>query len=218
MEVKNKVDYESDYHVHRHPDHFDEEYYNARAEIALEKFYKGIELKSKLLDFGCGLGQNILLHPNAEGYDISKFSIDFCLSKGIKATTDLASIPNNHYDYVFSSHVLEHHPNPKEMLADMKSKLKEDGVLLLVIPYERHGKAKFELDLNQHLFCWNFQTINNLLISSGFEILSNNYIYGAGYQKLLPLHKLNKNLYWHATNLLSVIFGIKELMITARKL
>lgn len=217
MQVKKEVNYESDYHVNRHPDHFNEVYYNARAKIALKKFFSTIDLDAKLLDFGCGLGQNILFHPNAEGYDISKFSTDFCLSKNIKATTDLEKIPNAHYDYVFSSHVLEHHPNPKEMILNMKSKLKDGGQLILVIPYEKHGKAKFEFDLNQHLFCWNFQAINNLLLSCGFEIKANKYIRGAGYQKLLKINEYSSNLYWHSTNLVSRLFGIKEMMITASK-
>jgi hypothetical protein len=85
------------------------------------------------------------------------------------------------------------------------------------LPYEKHGKAKFELDLNQHLYMWNFQTINNLLLLSGFEIRSNKYVRGAGYNRLLPLAKINFGLYRRATNALSRIMGIKEMMIEAIK-
>ncbi|MBL0133986.1 MAG: methyltransferase domain-containing protein [Chitinophagaceae bacterium] len=51
----------------------------------------------------------------------------------IKATTDLASIPNEAFDIVFSAHVLEHHPHPKTMIEDIYSKLKK-GERILVIP------------------------------------------------------------------------------------
>jgi hypothetical protein len=104
------------------------------------------------------------------------------------------------------------------MIEDMRAKLKTGKKLIMVIPHEHHGKAQFKLDLNQHLYAWNFQTINNLLLISGFEILENRYLRGAGYNKLLPLAKINFNLYRHATNILSVLTGIKELMVVARKL
>jgi SAM-dependent methyltransferase len=151
------------------------------------------------------------------GVDISKFGVDFCKSKGINATNDLDSIPNESFDVLFSSHVLEHHPHPKTMLEDIHSKLKKGSDLILVIPYERHCKGKFELDLNQHLYMWNFQNINNLLLLSGFTIKSNKYVRGAGYNKLLPLAKINFGLYQFATNALSRLMGIKEIMVVATK-
>lgn len=214
-----EIDYEENYHKERHPDHIRKDYYEARARIALKKFFAGIDLNnSNILDYGCGLGQNILFLPNARGYDISQFGVNFCREKGIHATTNLSEYPDESFDYVFSSHVLEHHPHPKTMIEEMRSKLKPGKDLLLVIPYETHGKAKFELDLNQHLYMWNFQNINNLLISSGFRIKENKYVRGAGYQKLLFLTKINFGLYRFATNLLSRLSGIKEIMVVATKI
>ena len=214
---RSKVDYEEWYHTERHSTHFQDDYYNARAEIALKKFFSGININSKILDFGCGLGQNIYKLPNARGYDISEFGIEFCRRKGIDATSNLSEIPDEAFDVVFSSHVLEHHPHPKNMLENMFQKVKKGGTMILVIPHERHGKAQFNFDLNQHLYTWNFQAINNLLLMTGFEIVKNKYIRGAGYHKLLPLAKLNFNLNRAATNSLSRMAGIKEMMIVARK-
>lgn len=217
IEEKNVLDYESGYHETRHPNHSNDEYYNARAKIALNKFFGDIDIKKRILDYGCGLGQNIFYLPNAVGYDISEYGVEQCRNKGINATTKLEEIPDKEFDYVFSSHVLEHHPHPKEMIGEMREKLKPGNDLLLVIPFERHGKAKFELDLNQHLHNWNFQNINNLLITCGFEIQQNKYLYGAGYNRLLPLSRLSFGLYRFATHLISRVFGIKEMMIVAKK-
>ena len=214
---QSTVDYESWYHSTRHNNHFNDEYYNARAKIAVKKFFSDVDINSKILDFGCGLGQNIYYLPNAQGYDISKFGIEFCNKKGIKATNNLDAVPDEAFDIVFSAHVLEHHPHPKTMLEDIMSKMKPGGKLLLVIPFERHGMGKKEFDLNQHLYIWNFQAINNLLLTAGFEVLENKYIRGAGYNRLLPLAKMNFGLYRTATNLLSRISGIKEMMVVARK-
>lgn len=212
-----KLDYEAWYHSTRHQNHFNEAYYNARSKIALKKFFSGVDKNASLLDFGCGLGQNIYYRPNSTGYDISEFGVEFCRKKGIKATTHLDDIPNETFDFVFSAHVLEHHPHPKAMLEDIYSKLKKGKTLILVIPFERHGKGKFQYDLNQHLHTWNFQAINNLLLTVGFEIRENKYIRGAGYFRLLPLARLNFGLYRFATNFLSRVVGIKEMMIVARK-
>lgn len=214
---RDHVDYEEWYHTERHATHFNDDYYNARAEIAVKKFFSGVDINSKILDFGCGLGQNIYKLPNARGYDISEFGVEFCRRKGINATNNLDEIPNEGFDIVFSSHVLEHHPHPKTMLEQMFSKLRKGGTCILVIPHERHGKAQFTYDLNQHLFTWNFQAINNLMLMTGFEILENKYIRGAGYNRLLPLAKTNFGLYRFATNALSHLAGIKEMMVIARK-
>lgn len=217
LKKSQHLDYEEWYHAQRHSTHFNEDYYNARAKIALTKFFDGFDKNLRVLDFGCGLGQNILYLPNAMGYDISSYGIEFCRKKGIIATNDLSQIPDEGFDIVLSTHVLEHHPHPKTMLEEIFTKLKKGGKLILVIPYERHGKAKFELDLNQHLFMWNFQNINNLLLVNGFTIEKNKYIFGAGYNKLLPLAKKNFNMYRSATNLLSKLSGIKEIMVVASK-
>jgi SAM-dependent methyltransferase len=216
-EQHTSLDYEAWYHSTRHSNHFNQDYYNARAKIAVNKFFSGIDKESNILDFGCGLGQNIYYLPNAKGYDISNFGIEFCRKKGINATTNLEDLADDSFDVVFSAHVLEHHPHPKTMLEEMYQKLKPGQTMILVIPFERHGKGKFEYDLNQHLFTWNFQAINNLLLTVGFKIQENKYVHGAGYYRLLPLAKLNFGLYRFATNLISRLCGIKEMMIVARK-
>jgi len=103
------------------------------------------------------------------------------------------------------------------MLEDIFTKLKNGKKLILVIPHERHGRAEFKYDLNQHLFTWNFQAINNLLMSVGFEIKENRYVTGAGYFRLLPFLKINFGVYRFATNFVSRLMGIKEMMIVATK-
>lgn len=217
QEVSKVLDYEEGYHSKRHAGHYNEEYYQARARIAVDKFFKGVPKQARLLDYGCGLGQNIIHYPNAVGFDISQYGLDFCRIKGLNVTNDLDALDNESFDYVFSSHVLEHHPYPKRMIEEMKEKLKPGCNLILVIPFERHAKAGFELDLNQHLYMWNFRTINNLLLTSGFEILENRYLRGAGYEKFLLLNRWSYGLYRRMTILTSHLFGIKEIMVVAKK-
>ncbi|MEO1053266.1 MAG: class I SAM-dependent methyltransferase [Bacteroidota bacterium] len=213
-----EVDYEKGYHAERHPNHINPQYFEARADIALTKFFKGVDLNQKILDYGCGMGQNIYKVPGAVGYDISEYALEHCRSKGMNVTNHLEDLEDEGFDVVFSSHVLEHHPHPKTMLEEMRSKLKTGKELILVIPFEKHGKGSFELDLDQHLYNWNFQNINNLLITVGFKIKENKYIRGAGYHKFLPLYKKSFGLYKASTLLASRLFGIKEMMIKATKI
>ncbi len=218
MEKQSTVlSYEEEYHSERHKEHFNETYYEARSNIALGKYFNGVPLDSKILDYGCGFGQNIYPFKNGVGFDISEYSINFCKKKGIKATTNPEDLIDNSFDYVFSSHALEHHPHPKTMLETMRAKLKPGRDLILVIPYEIHGKAALTMDFNQHLYCWNFTTINNLLISCGYKIKSNRYHRGAAYNKLLFLYKINYNLYKIATTIAAYVYGIKEIEVVATK-
>ncbi|UII19709.1 class I SAM-dependent methyltransferase [Fulvivirga ligni] len=212
------LDYEEGYHTKRHGNHSKIDYYEARAKIALKKFFSTVDTKdSKILDYGCGLGQNIYYLENAKGYDISEYGLDFCRQKGLDVTNNLEDLKDESFDVVFSSHVLEHHPYPKQMIEEMKSKLKPGSKLILVIPFEKHGKGTYKLDLNQHLYMWNFQNINNLLISCGFQINKNKYLRGAAYNKLLFLNKISFGLYSSMTNIVSRLFGIKEMMVIATK-
>lgn len=210
--------YEKEYHsiLHKHL-YVSSKYYTARAKIALKKYFEGISKEDRTLDFGCGMGQNIVFLKNAIGYDISKFSLDFCSKKGIKVTNKLSNIKDNSFEVIFSSHVLEHLENPFKAIQIMKKKLKKRGKLILILPVEKYKKGKFILDKNQHLYCWNFQTINNLLIKLGFTIIENKYLYGTGYKKLLFLNKLSFKLYNLFTKLIALILNIKEMKIVAIK-
>lgn len=55
-----QVTYEENYHKQRHQDHYKKSYYEARAKVALTKFFKNVDPAQRILDDGCSLGQNIL--------------------------------------------------------------------------------------------------------------------------------------------------------------
>ena len=217
MNTNSVLDYEKKYHENIHHSYESDAYFEAKAFVAKHKYFSNIDENAVILDYGCGFGQNIYYQRNAIGYDVSKYALQFCRIKGIEVTSALEDIPEQSCDIVFSSHALEHITAPKMALENMYNKLKTNGKLILILPVEEHGKASFELDENQHLYCWNFQTINNLLISNGFKIEKNKYVRGAAYRKLLFFYGLNKNLYFSLTTLAAYLFGIREMMIVATK-
>jgi len=77
-------------------------------------------------------------HGNRLGYEF------------IREATDLEGIKNESYDFVVSSHVLEHIANPLKALFEWKRVLKNGGVLLLVIPHKEvtfdHNRPITKLD------------------------------------------------------------------------
>ena len=211
------AEYDKDYHRSKHQYLHNESYYKARARLALTKYFSGVSKNSQVLEFGCGLGQNIFLLSNRAGYDVSEYARKFCKKKGIKTYDDFMKIPDNSFDVVFSCHVLEHLESPLDNLKQLKTKLKKSGKLVLVLPTEKHKKVNFEPDKNQHLYCWNFRTINNLLSRAGFTVTSNKYLRGKAYRKLLFISRISFPLYRFFTTMAAFLGGNKEMKIVAVK-
>ena len=54
----------------------------------------------------------------------------------IREATDLEGIPSGAYDFVLSSHTIEHTANPLRALQEWKRILREDGIMVLVLPHK----------------------------------------------------------------------------------
>jgi SAM-dependent methyltransferase len=100
------------------------------AEGFFEKYIHG-----RGIDIGCGSSP---VHPSAEMYDRVNGHPD---AEGIP---DLLWTDIGAYDYVYSSHCLEHLPNPKRALTNWWSLVKPGGHLIVAVPhrdlYERCAK------------------------------------------------------------------------------
>lgn len=78
------------------------------------------------------------------------------------------NLPNKRYDYIFSSHTLEHLNNYIKILEYWKKHLKEDGVLFLYLP---HPDMEYWLPQNnrKHIHRFEPKEIQKLLIDLGFS-------------------------------------------------
>jgi SAM-dependent methyltransferase len=212
--------YDNNYHKNRHTSLLqDEEYFWARAQASYRLNLKHIPPEAKVLEFGCGIGQNIAFIPNASGFDISQEARKACKQRQIPVFDDLGDIPPAVFDIVLCRHALEHVPLPLETLQKIRKFLKPGGRPILILPKEKHYiPPSFHPDLNQHLYCWNFRAINNLLSLSGYLVESNFYQFVVGYRKLLPIKRLfGFNIYYFVTLLAGKIFRVGELVVHARK-
>ncbi|HLD02291.1 MAG TPA: methyltransferase domain-containing protein [Candidatus Nanoarchaeia archaeon] len=212
-----KAQYEASYHGHQHKYLIESPfYYSLRARLAKKDYFHNVH-DEKVFEFGVGLGKNIAFLKNKSGYDISKFARKFSAERGIKVYDDIKKVPDNHFDIVLSAHTLEHLENPFDNLQLLKTKLKKGGKLILILPVEKHGKVPFATDINQHLFAWNFRTINNLLQRAGFRIIENRYNHGTAYYKLKFLAKISFSLYDLKTRLLGLLLCKKEMIVVCEK-
>jgi SAM-dependent methyltransferase len=213
------MSYEKEYHekVHNYL-YKDEEYYWARARLSFKRYFSRIRniQNLKVLEFGAGLGQNIILLKNKVAFDMSKFALDYCKKRGIPTISNEKKIPND-FDIIFSCHCLEHLDLPLENLKFLRTKLKTNGVLILVIPKLPHRKAPFGPDKHYELHSWNFRTINNLLHRAGYKVVLNRYLYGTMYHKLLFLNKISFRLYNFATWFVGWLLNAGEIKVVAVK-
>jgi hypothetical protein len=149
--------------------------------------HNGLSLDSKILDFGGGLGQISAALPNVTISDPSNFAKQNALQRGRTFIADPKKIPKNAFDIILSSHALEHTPRPADDLMSFHEYATESCLLVLVLPaeYEMYRAtkplkiARLEPDLHdQHLHCWTFQTITNLLAYCGWRSIAQKKIYG----------------------------------------
>ena len=91
----------------------------------------------KILDFGANWGYASYQFKKSgfevESFEISKHKVKFAKQLGIDIKTDLEHLGGD-LDVFFSSHVIEHHPHPNEMIALAKKLLKKDGVMITFCP------------------------------------------------------------------------------------
>lgn len=161
---------------------------------AFEFLYEGIfqrENKGRILDIGSGLG--LFLSKFKEkgwevlGTDISKDVIKY--SKEVFGIRTLIgdvvklSLPKKHFDVVTMSGVFEHIYTPRETLIKIRELLKDDGVLVIVVPNIEslgsviYGKEWYHLQPGRHLYQFSPKTLARLLRETGFAIddLSHSY-------------------------------------------
>ena len=148
-----------------------------------------IEVKAgKVLDVGCGDG--LFLHYLMElgyetyGVEISKKASIQARKQGLNVfngNLTEAKFPNNYFDIVRLSHVLEHMPHPSEIFQEGHRILHSQGVLVVSIPnycslYSRIFKKNwFGLQIPFHLYQFSIRTVSQLLQKSGFKIANIRY-------------------------------------------
>ena len=111
-----------------------------------------IEETSRVLDVGCGNGELMKYlfenkNVNIRGLEISKKSVQNCLSKGLtviegNAENDLMQFPENSFDYVVLSQTLQAFINTEKVVNEL---LRVGKKAIVTIPNFGHWKTRLQL-------------------------------------------------------------------------
>jgi SAM-dependent methyltransferase len=137
--------------------------------------------RRKLLDYGCGTG-SFLIHMKNAGWDAHGLEPSPLARAVIRKQAsidiheDLSSLTDKDFDVITLWHVLEHVPNPNEVVRELASKLIEGGSLLVALPnhlswdgkrYKSHWAG---YDVPRHLWHFSQTTMNKLVHKHGLRI------------------------------------------------
>jgi SAM-dependent methyltransferase len=136
-----------------------------------------------IFDYKGKLYPDYIKYGNACQY-IAPIALQFCRGKGLDVgagkwplptsmpidmvfNSDAMMLPVGQFDYIFSSHCLEHLENPVAALEHWKSRIRPGGVLFLYLP---HPDMEYWLPQNnrKHLHSWRPDEMQKLVSDLGF--------------------------------------------------
>ncbi len=135
----------------------------------------------KLLDIGCGAG-NFLSFMNKKNFDVfgvenNTTALKICAKKKLRVFNSFNSLPDKAFDVISLWHVLEHLPNPEEVITKIHDLLISKGVLVIAVPnFSSHDRLHYQnnwaaLDVPRHLWHFTSEGLEEMLFRAGFKLL-----------------------------------------------
>lgn len=141
-----------------------------------------------LLDIGCSMGYTLQaareLGLTPTGSDISEFALTECRRLGFRAERgELGKLPfaDGEFALVTMKHVLEHTPDPRSAVREVRRVLRAGGGLFIAIPHGGYGKSLRRPQASQfylpsrhgreHFVYYTPSTLTKLLESEGFLVV-----------------------------------------------
>src|SRR6266498_324831 len=123
--------------------------------LALAEYWKysiftknSLNPDARILDYGCGLGQVSAALPNTMCYDPSAYARTYLKARKRVVVDSPEQIPACQFDFLISSHSLEHSSTPAEDLRRFRRFMKPSGRLILILPIEEDWEPRLEPDSN----------------------------------------------------------------------
>ncbi len=103
------------------------------------KTIRAIVPDGSVLDYGCSWGYGVYQFSQAgyqaTGFEISRPRVEYgTRALKVNLTSDLAALPSEGFNMIYSAHVLEHIPDPQASLLTFQKLLKPGGKLFLYVP------------------------------------------------------------------------------------
>ena len=152
-----------------------------RADVDFGTFYLDAHNGGRLLEVGCGSGRMLKAMAergwSAEGVDFDPNAVTNARQKGL--TVHLGSLadqhfPDNTFDAIVMSHVIEHVPDPLVLLLECQRILKSGAILISVTPntssfgHQVFRSSWLHLDPPRHLYLLNSRIFLKMAKSAGF--------------------------------------------------
>lgn len=194
--AENRTFYDHDYFERdRHREREKRELVAANAERSVATVLRHApDRKLDVLDVGCGRG-NFLQRikergavRTVAGTDLTGANAEILARRGIDFRVgDILDLDLPRFDVVTAHHVLEHVMRPDLFLERIRGILPDDGIVHLVLPNEGSAHSRWKsflsrrgvkrtafkhLAAHHHLFFYERKTLDALLVSVGFEVVS----------------------------------------------
>ncbi|MFW6147001.1 MAG: class I SAM-dependent methyltransferase [Thermodesulfobacteriota bacterium] len=154
-----------------------------REDVDFHVMYLPAAPQDHLLEIGCGGGKLLTgmkqMGWKVEGVDFDDAAVENARSKGLRVqrgTVKDQAYPNDHFEVIFMSHLLEHVHDPGPLLQEVHRILKPGGRLILITPnIESLGHRIFQeawrgLEVPRHLHIFTMKALRNLAEKAGFTV------------------------------------------------
>jgi len=136
---------------------------------------------ARIVDIGCAAGGLLRAfaaagHPNVKGCSLSEGEVSLCRLQGIEAEVRDVENPDQRYDVVTLSHVLEHVPDVQGFLANLRRWVKPGtGVLYVEVPdacrYDTHLVAISQGFNSEHINHFSLPLLIGACASAGMDVV-----------------------------------------------
>ena len=207
--------------------HYDESYFLWQKKLGVIggkadvfKFVSFVNLNDTVLDFGCGGGYILsnLMCKKRVGIELNDTARQQAVENGIEVYKYSDEVPDNYCDLIISNHALEHTFNPYIELKSLYSKLKQNGMIVFIVPNEKKKKWNPN-DINKHLYTWSEINIGNLFAAAGYSVINVKEIYHRWPPMYDKVYKIFGSILFH---LICRIYGfsrrnLSQIQIVASK-
>lgn len=168
--------------------------------------------QGSILDFGAGTGEFLNEMKNShwivDGIEPNNTARNLGALKGLNLKSEISELENKKFDVISLWHVLEHIPDFQNKLSELKTLLKDDGLLIIAVPNFNSYDSKYynenwaAWDVPRHLWHFSRNGIKEKFAEHGFKLVNEKPLkFDAYYVSLLSEKNKPKS-----SNLLNAIY------------